>query len=48
VTQLYAFNGVNAVVYTVMALLVAQAILVAVFGIQTNRQALDVHFTGSH
>jgi putative MFS transporter len=48
VTQLYAFNGVNAVVYTVMGLLIAQAILVAAFGIQTNRKALDVHFTGTH
>jgi hypothetical protein len=35
-------------VYTVMGLLIAQAILVAAFGIQTNRQALDLHFTGGH
>ena len=45
-TLLYAFNGVNAVVYTLMGLLVMQAILVAAFGIQTNGQVLDAQFTG--
>lgn len=48
VAALYDFNGVNAVVYALMGLLVAQAVLVAALGIQTNRQALDVHFTGTH
>jgi putative MFS transporter len=45
---LYAADGVNAVVYILMSLLVLQAILVAAFGMQTNRQSLDAHFTGPH
>jgi putative MFS transporter len=48
VAVLYDFNGVNAVVYSVIGLLIAQAVLVAVFGIQTNRRALDVQFVGTH
>jgi putative MFS transporter len=48
VAQLYAINGVNAVVYSVMALLAAQAILVGLLGVQTNRQALDAQFVGGH
>lgn len=48
VALLYDFNGVNAVVYSVMGLLIAQAILVAAFGVQTNRRALDEQFVGTH
>jgi putative MFS transporter len=48
VAQLYAFNGVNGVVYTLVALLIAQAVLVSAFGIQTNRRALDAQFLPAH
>lgn len=48
VTVLYAYDGVNAVVYTLVAMLLAQAVLVGVFGIQTSRRSLDTQFTGSH
>ena len=41
-------NGVNAVVHTVIALLLAQALIVAMFGIQTSRRSLDTQFVGSH
>ena len=44
VTVLYAYDGVNAVVYTLVAMLIAQAIVVAAFGIRTNRRALDTQF----
>jgi putative MFS transporter len=48
VAQLYAIDGASAVVYTLMGLLVAQGVIVAVFGIQTNRRSLDTQFVGNH
>jgi len=48
VAQLYAINGVNAVVYSLIGLLVAQAVIVGLFGIQTNRRSLDMQFVGNH
>lgn len=46
VAVLYASNGVNGVIYTVMALCLAQAIILSMFGIETTRRSLDSKFTG--
>ena len=44
VAVLFAFNGANGVVYTVIGMIVLQAILVAWFGIETTRRSLDESF----
>ena len=48
VAMLYAFNGVNAVVFTVMTLGIAQAIILSIFGIETTRRSLESEFVGAH
>ena len=48
VTVLYAFDGVNAVVYTLIAMLLAEAVVVGVSGIQANRRSLDMQIVGGH
>jgi len=47
VTALFAFNGVNAVVYTVIGLLLFQAVFVVLFGYETTRRSLDEQFVGA-
>jgi len=43
---LFAFHGVNAVVYTIVGLLLFQALFVALFGRETTRLSLDEPFAG--
>jgi len=41
VAVLFAFDGIHGVVYTVIGMLLAQAIIVALFGLRTTGRALD-------
>jgi MFS transporter, putative metabolite:H+ symporter len=48
VVALFSFNGVNAVVYTVIGLLLFQAVFVVMLGHETTRRSLDEQFVGAH
>ncbi|WP_213958799.1 MULTISPECIES: MFS transporter [unclassified Variovorax] len=48
VAVLYAFNGVNGVIFTVMALGIAQAVILSIFGIETTRRSLESEFVSVH
>lgn len=48
VAALYAFNGVNGVTYTVICMIGAQAIIMALFGIETTRRSLDSDLVREH
>jgi putative MFS transporter len=48
VAALFALSGVNAVVYTVIGLLLFQAVFVVLFGHETTRRSLDEQFVGAH
>ncbi|WP_213958927.1 MULTISPECIES: MFS transporter [unclassified Variovorax] len=46
VAALFAFGGVNAVTYTIVALLLAQAVIVGFLGLETTGRSLDTPFAG--
>lgn len=48
VAALYAYNGVNAVVFTVIGLGIVQMIVVAIFGIETTRRSLESPYVEPH